>query len=162
MTSDLPLDPSLRTRKLRLARPWPFSEDLIGFGVAIGGLAMLALGVFVMSRASTMYVKAGAASPESDAGALMAQLLVVVALVAGVVVYRRGYCLRLVYLCAGTAGGLGLVFALLPYLVARQSWLTTLLGTIVAVVFDLFLAGIAVVAARFLPLWWERRLDTPE
>jgi hypothetical protein len=150
--TDLPVHAG---RALRMARPWPVSDDPTSIGMIVGGIGTVILAAFVIARASTMYRDAGAASPEHEVGALIAQLLVVVALAAGVVFYRRGFSRRVVCLSAGVAGGLGVGFALLPYLVAHQSWLTVLLGIIVALFLDLVLTATAVVAALFLPLWWE-------
>jgi hypothetical protein len=158
MTTESPHAPAAGTPTppLRLPRRWPFGHDATGVMAAIAVVVALIYGVTLVNRQAEIYQEAGVASFEAASGAATAQFLVFLALVGAGTAYRRGYPMRWVYAAAGTAAALALGFALLPHLAAGHSWLTTLLGFIVAIVFDLVLAVEVVLATAYLPLWWER------
>jgi hypothetical protein len=123
---------------------------------AIAVIVALIYGVALVSRQAEIYHEAGAAPFEATSGAVMAQLLVVLALLGAGVAYRWGLPVRWVYLASGIAAALAVTFALLPHLAAGHDWLTTLLGFLVAIVYDLVLAVEVALATAYLPLWWER------
>jgi hypothetical protein len=123
---------------------------------AIAVVVPLLYGVTLVNRQTEIYQQAGAASFEAACGAAMAQLLVILALLGAGTAYRRGYSMRWVYAASGVAAALAVAFALLPHLAAGHSWLTTVLGFIVAIVFDLVLAVEVLLATAYVPLWWER------
>ncbi len=128
---------------------------------AIAVVAALIYGVALVNRQAEIYQEAGAASFEAASGAAMAQLLVVLALLAAGAAYRWGFPVRWVYVAGGVAAALAVTFALLPHLAAGHAWLNTLLGFIVAIVFDALLAVEVAVATAYLPLWWERSGTDP-
>jgi hypothetical protein len=124
---------------------------------AVAVVVALIYGVTLVNRQAQIYEEAGAASFEAASGAATAQLLVLLGLLGAGAAYRRGRPLRRVYAAAGGAALLAVVVALLPHLAAGHSWLTTLLGFIVAIVFDALLAVEVALAVAYVPLWWERR-----
>jgi hypothetical protein len=142
---------------LRLPQRWPFGQDATGVMAGLGFVVALIYGLTLVNRQAEIYREAGAAAFEAASGAVVAQALVLLALLGAGVAYRRGYPMRLVYVGCGVAAGLAVVFALLPHLAAGHDWLTTLLGFLVAVVFDLVLAVEVLLAAVYAPLWWERQ-----
>ena len=155
MTTELPHAPAPAARSLRLPRRWPFGQDATGVIAAIAVVVALIYGLTLVSRHAEVYEEAGAASFEAASGAVVAQVLVLLALLGAGVAYR-GFPMRWVYVCAGAAAVLAVAFALLPHLAADHSWLTTLLGFLVGIVFDLVLAVEVLLTARYAPLWWER------
>jgi hypothetical protein len=156
MTTESPHAPVTATRSLRLPRRWPFGHDATGVMAAIAFVVALIYGLTLVNRHGQVYEEAGAAPFEAVSGAAVTQILVLLALVGAGAAYRRGYPMRWVFIAAGVAAVLAVTFALLPHLAAGHSWLTTLLGFLVAIVFDLILAVEALLAARYAPLWWER------
>jgi hypothetical protein len=123
---------------------------------AIAVVVALIYGVALVNRQAVIYQEAGAASFEAASGAVMAQLLIALALLGAGAAYRWGFPIRWVYAGGGIAAVLAVAFALLPHLAAGHDWLTTLLGFLVAIVFDVLLAVEVAVATAYLPLWWER------
>jgi hypothetical protein len=142
---------------LRLPRRWPFGQDATGVMAALAVVVALIYGLALVDRHAEIYREAGAAAFEAASGALVAQVLVLLALLAAGVAYRRGYPMRWVHLAAGVAAVFAVAFALLPHLAAGHDWLTTLLGFLVAIVFGLVLAVEVLLAAVYAPLWWERQ-----
>jgi hypothetical protein len=158
MTTDSPHAPVAAARPpLRLPRRWPLGQDATGVLAAIAVVIALIYGLTLVSRQAEIYEEAGAAEFEAASGAVVAQILVILALLGAGVAYRRGYPMRWVYLASGAAAVFAVAFALLPHLAASHSWLTTLLGFIVAIVFDLVIAVEVLLATVYAPLWWERR-----
>jgi hypothetical protein len=157
MTTESPHAPVTAARSLRLPRPWPFGHDATAVMSAIAVVIALIYGLSLVNRHGQIYEEAGAASFEAVSGAAVAQMLVILALAGAGVAYRRGFPMRWVFSAAGLAGVLAVTFALLPHLAADHSWLTTLLGFLVAIVFNLILAVEVLLATRYAPLWWERR-----
>jgi hypothetical protein len=159
MTTESHQAPAAATRPpLRLPRRWPFGQDATGVMAALAVVVALIYGLTLVNRQAEIYREAGAAAFEAATGAVVAQVLVLLALLGAGVAYRRGYPMRLVYLGCGVAAGFAVAFALLPHLAAGHDWLTTLLGFLVAIVFDLVLAVEALLATVYAPLWWERQL----
>jgi hypothetical protein len=158
MTTESPEAPAAKRRPApRPPRRWPFGQDATGVIAAIAVVVALIYGVALVNRQAEIYQDAGAASFEAASGAVTAQLLVVLALLAAGATYRWGFPIRWVYAAGGIAAVLALAFALLPHLAAGHSWLNTLLGFIVAIVFDALLAVEVALATAYLPLWWERQ-----
>jgi hypothetical protein len=159
MTTESPQAPVAagRERRPRPPRRWPFGHDATGVMAAIAVVIALIYGVTLVNRQAEIYEEAGAAAFEAASGATMAQILVILGLAGAGAAYRRGFPMRWVYAAAGVAALLAVVFSLLPHLAAGHSWLTTLLGFIVAIVFDIVLAVELLVATAYVPLWWERR-----
>jgi hypothetical protein len=158
MTTETPHPPVAAARPpLRLPRRWPLGHDATGVLAAIAVVVVLIYGLTLANRQAEIYQEAGAAGFEATSGAAVAQLLVILALLGAGVAYRRGYPMRWVYIATGAAAVLAVAFALLPHLAAGHDWLTTLLGFLVAIVFDLVLAVEVLLATAYAPLWWERR-----
>jgi hypothetical protein len=158
MTTDSPHAPVAANGmpELRTPRRWPFGQDATGVMAAIAVVVALLYGVTLVNRQAEIYQEAGAALFEAASGATTAQLLVILALLGAGTAYRRGYSMRWVYTASAIAAVLAVGFALLPHIAAGHSWLTTLLGFIVAIVFDLVLAVEVLLATVYVPLWWER------
>jgi hypothetical protein len=158
MTTESPQAPVAEPRRAepRPPRRWPFGQDATGVMAAIGVVVVLIYGVTLVNRQAEIYQDAGAASFEAASGAAMAQILVILAMLGAGVAYRRGYPMRWVYATAGGAAALAVLFALLPHLAAGNAWLTTFLGFIVAILFDVVLAVEVLLATAYVPLWWEK------
>jgi hypothetical protein len=142
-------------RGLRVAPPWPFQGDAPGVIAGFGGMATFIYGWALIVHHANIYMADGVAHPEAGSGALVSQVLILLALLGTGLLYRRGYPMRWVYAGLCVAAALAVGFALLPHLVAGHPWLDTLLGFIVAIVFNLFLTAYVALATAFAPLWWE-------
>lgn len=128
---------------------------------AIAVVVALIYGVALVNRQAEIYQDAGAAAFEAASGAVVAQLLVILALLAAGAAYRWGFPIRWVYAAGGVAAVLAVGFALLPHLAAGNAWLTTLLGLLVAIGYDVLLAFEVALATAYLPLGWKRPATDP-
>lgn len=139
-------------RQPRGARPWPFQEPW-WIGVVILG-AFIAFGLFwfIANFQGDRYTQAGSGSPEALTGAVFAEILVLGLMVTTGVAYRLGYRIPQVVATGGLTAVVALFFGLLPNLTAGSSWLTTLLGVVIVLVYDILLAVGLGALTRYLPL----------
>lgn len=115
-------------------------------------IVAVVLFIFVTGFQGDNYINAGAGSPESEAGAVFAEILVVGLLTATGVFYRLGFSQRQVIAMGVGAVAVTLFFALLPNMTEHAGWLTVLLGAVVSLVYNGLVAlGIAALT-RYVPL----------
>jgi hypothetical protein len=136
--------------------PWPYdmTREVPMFGTIVAGLATVALFLGVTGYQGSCYYAAGVRDV-FWVGAAAGHLIVLVLMLAAATLYRWGYSRRLVT-AAGVAAALaGLVFAILPPVVAGRGWLTCVLAALLAATLYLAFAGWVALAARYLPMWWS-------
>jgi hypothetical protein len=124
-----------------------FTTVAVGFGTVI---ALIALTSFVIDSHADGYRAAGVPGGQAGTGAIVAQVFVVVATVAAILLFRAGR-LRPARILALVAAGLLLLFAILPNVVGGSSWLTTFLAVLTALLLHLLvgtLSGIAALLSR--------------
>ncbi|WP_405097540.1 hypothetical protein [Micromonospora sp. NBC_01412] len=141
--------------RLALGMRWltPELEEanvLLLFPVMIIGLPLFFYGRFVVITQAELYMDAGAPAAQAYGGAVASHAFAVAALVYAVVqLHRHRFSVPRTALAVG--GGVPLLFALLPGLVAVEFWLTTVLGAILTLPFDLLLGGlVSLVALRIV------------
>lgn len=114
--------------------------------IAIIGVPMVFYGNFVVSTQAEMYMDAGVRSAQAHGGAVASHAFTVAALVYAVVqLHRHRFSVPRPALAVGV--GVPLLFALLPGLVAVEFWLTTVLGALLTLPFDLLVGGLASLVA---------------
>lgn len=114
--------------------------------LAIVGVPTILYGSFVVRTQAEMYMDAGVRSAQAHGGAVASHAFAVAALVYAVVqLHRHRFSVPRPALAVGV--GVPLLFALLPGLVAVEFWLTTVLGALLTLPFDLLLGGLASLVA---------------
>lgn len=141
-------------RPRRDAHPWPVQGQwwivlALGASVIVSALFMFVTRLQSQHYTHVKYV------------AVLAEILVVGLIVAAGVLYRLGFPLRPV--CATGLGALvaTLAFALLPGFLDDSPWLTGLLGTVVSLVYNIFVALGVGVLTRYVP-WPSDSADSEE
>ncbi|SCL12791.1 hypothetical protein GA0070616_0019 [Micromonospora nigra] len=103
-------------------------------------------GRFVVTTQAELYMNAGAPEAQAYGGAVASHAFAVAAVVYAVVQLHR-HRFSVPRTALAVSGGLLLLFALLPGLVAVEFWLTTVLGALLTLPFDLLVGGLASLVA---------------
>ncbi|MFE0532029.1 hypothetical protein ACFW0V_30950 [Micromonospora parva] len=123
------------------------------------GVPLFFYGRFVVTTQAEMYMDAGAPAPQAYGGAVASHAFAVAALVYCVVqLHRYRYSVPRIALAIGV--GVPLLFALLPGLVAVEFWLTTILGALLTLPFDLLVGGLASLVALRIVRPYEQEAET--
>lgn len=134
--------------------PWPYPGEDAQWAVGIAAVATVVLFLGVTGYQGSRYFDAGVREV-FWVGAAAAHLLVVLLMLLAASLYRWGFPRRAVAGIAVLAAGEGVLFAVLPPVVAGLGWLTCLLAALFGLSLYLVFGMWVVLAARHLPMWWS-------
>ncbi len=125
--------------------------------VAITIVVMGLYAASVIGRHADAYRHGGVAPAEASSGAVSGQIIIAVATLVAVFLYRRVWIFaqwstrRRTLVAAGVAGGLALFFAVLPTIVGGWSVLAVFLSLVTTLLFNAVFAGVALFAVWAWP-----------